>query len=607
MKRALSSVLVLLCLVMGWLFLAPNVLGGSASYVTIKGISMEPHLSTGDVVVLRSQDSYNIGDAVAYRSDMAGAIVLHRIVGELNGRYILQGDNNDFLDSYNPTPDEVVGKEMFVVPSAATVINTIQTPFFTSVLVMGGLLLIGSALISPRRRNSRKGPPMPIKPPTEEQISEPPATAGTKARVGSPTLWSVIAILALVASSVVWFRPAASQASVTEPFVEKFTFDYTADLPANPVYEGTSLKFGEPIFRAFINEINTTVTYQPQTPMAALDSGTLQLKSVVTSSSGWARTMATSAAVPITSNGAQASLPVDFNQAEAIAATADAASGTAGNISVDVIAIAKLAGDVHHGGIGQPVEVASESTAAMQFSVTPTLARLTSGQGEYAPAPAGTEDEPMVGLAPNEAGASTNTGTADASRNSGPASASSNSGQAGASSNSGPAGASSLTGGNPAPGGTVPTGIQQSTQMLSALVTTPTSISLWFVDLTVSWARVLTTMFLFLSLIMLVVSFRIQRRAKQEGEVAYILNRYGSRIVPMAGVPDNDKLAAIPLATFPALLAISRESDRVIMHSHTRNSDDFYVADGGVTYWYHVPTDADTRSQPPVSEESVQQ
>lgn len=104
---------------------------------------MEPTLSPGDFVVLRTGE-YDVGDVVSYMPfDDVPAQVIHRIL-EFNedGTITLQGDNNDFIDPFAPTVDDIAGKMVFSVPNIGSV-----TWFLGQPLVWGSLLLIAAALM----------------------------------------------------------------------------------------------------------------------------------------------------------------------------------------------------------------------------------------------------------------------------------------------------------------------------------------------------------------------------------------------------------------------------------------------------------------------------
>lgn len=77
---------------------------------------MEPTLHVGDVVVVVKTGKYIPGDIALYRSQQ-GTIIIHRVVGEsLAGSYVMKGDANVYEDSYQPMPEEMIGKAVVVIP-----------------------------------------------------------------------------------------------------------------------------------------------------------------------------------------------------------------------------------------------------------------------------------------------------------------------------------------------------------------------------------------------------------------------------------------------------------------------------------------------------------
>src|SRR3954469_17100440 len=95
-RAASLSAVAALMLAAVW-FLWPSGLGGGTTYVSTHGISMEPRFHTGDLAILRSAPSYAVGDVVAYRSVSLKTVVMHRIVDMDGDRFVIQGDNNDWL------------------------------------------------------------------------------------------------------------------------------------------------------------------------------------------------------------------------------------------------------------------------------------------------------------------------------------------------------------------------------------------------------------------------------------------------------------------------------------------------------------------------------
>lgn len=131
-RRAAIGVGVLLFA--AWLLvLRPQALGGPAAYITVAGVSMEPTLHAGDLVVMTRADAYEPGDVVAYRvpdgDPAAGRHVIHRVIGGgAEEGYLLQGDNSAAPDRWRPTDRDIVGRQLVVVPGFGSVLMLLKTP-----------------------------------------------------------------------------------------------------------------------------------------------------------------------------------------------------------------------------------------------------------------------------------------------------------------------------------------------------------------------------------------------------------------------------------------------------------------------------------------------
>lgn len=138
-RTASSYLLVALLAVLVW----PVDLGGCASLTVVSGRSMEPTMSSGDVVVARCGQP-QVGDVVIYRpAELDGQRIIHRIIGGGPDGWQLQGDNNDFVDPFTPTDDEIIGIELARVPYVGRVVSWADNPFvWLSVLALAlGLVL----------------------------------------------------------------------------------------------------------------------------------------------------------------------------------------------------------------------------------------------------------------------------------------------------------------------------------------------------------------------------------------------------------------------------------------------------------------------------------
>src|SRR5205814_6222158 len=113
-RRYLSLTALAAVIVLWMLFLRPASLGGPVSYIIIRGSSMLPTYTSGDLIIVRTAPDYRVGDVVAYRvpaGDIgSGLIVIHRIVGSGQSAFTMRGDNNAAIDPWSPRPDDVLGE-----------------------------------------------------------------------------------------------------------------------------------------------------------------------------------------------------------------------------------------------------------------------------------------------------------------------------------------------------------------------------------------------------------------------------------------------------------------------------------------------------------------
>jgi signal peptidase len=159
-RRALrlTGWVVVAAIVASWaLLLRPQFLGGPAAYVVVSGVSMEPTLANGDLVVVHRQGRYRVGDTVVYRvpegETGAGSLIVHRIIGgSATSGWIVQGDNKDVPDLWRPTSSEVVGSLWVRVPGAGSLLGQAMSPLaLASLSTMLALLLGVPAVLAGRQ------------------------------------------------------------------------------------------------------------------------------------------------------------------------------------------------------------------------------------------------------------------------------------------------------------------------------------------------------------------------------------------------------------------------------------------------------------------------
>lgn len=106
---------------------------GYRSYTILSG-SMEPEFYPGDIVITQHKIKTDIkfGDVVTFRDD-EGVIITHRIIEEVDGVYITQGDNNNVKDKGVLKEDDIIGKVKFSIPKIGYLINFLSKPIIIAV------------------------------------------------------------------------------------------------------------------------------------------------------------------------------------------------------------------------------------------------------------------------------------------------------------------------------------------------------------------------------------------------------------------------------------------------------------------------------------------
>jgi signal peptidase len=144
--NAIALALLILAAAGWFVFLRPTSLGGSATWIIVRGDSMLPTYQTGDLIVFAAAPSYAVGDVVAYRVPAgelgAGRIVMHRIVGGDANGLILQGDNNPAPDPWQPAVGDVVGAVWLVGPQLGRPIALLHQPALAAALAAAVMVAV---------------------------------------------------------------------------------------------------------------------------------------------------------------------------------------------------------------------------------------------------------------------------------------------------------------------------------------------------------------------------------------------------------------------------------------------------------------------------------
>lgn len=276
-------------LAVGWLFFAPTQFGGSTSYAVVVGSSMEPLLHRGDLALIRTNDGYGAGDVVLYDNEELGGKVLHRILHSEGGRYVLKGDNNDFIDDARPTSAQIVGRMWITAPKLGLAIDWAREPRHAALLVAFATLLAlgggGGATVARRRRRRGDAMPAVIESPTGRRSNS--RLEFQAAIVPLAVASAVFVVLALVA----WTRPSQREETVDAAYVQQGRFDYSAAVKPSAVYADGRVDTGEPVFLRLVDRIRVRFAYELSSALPIGVAGTIRLDATVSDGRGWNRTL----------------------------------------------------------------------------------------------------------------------------------------------------------------------------------------------------------------------------------------------------------------------------------------------------------------------------
>jgi signal peptidase I len=302
-----------------WINFAPIQAGGQAAYVIVAGQSMEPNFHYGDLIIVHKDTRYQVGDVVAYNNADLHHYVIHRIIAEKRGRFLLQGDNNSWVDNYEPSSSEVLGKLWAHLPRLGIYMQKMREPFFLALFAgLIGMMMAGTLFVSKQREkkimeeNSRK---------TELNLRKRLASLGQKFsskkdnRSGNSEMLpvkqnpeqksaqrknmletfffslAVVAFLSFMLIILSFTRPAMQTVSDDVTYQQLGFFSYSAAAPAG-VYDSTTIRSGEPIFPSLTCAINVTFNYSLVAASTENISGSYQLTAFLTHpQSGWQRTI----------------------------------------------------------------------------------------------------------------------------------------------------------------------------------------------------------------------------------------------------------------------------------------------------------------------------
>lgn len=344
----LNNLIMIVCMVVLWVLFAPTNLGGQVSYVIVNGNSMEPDFHLGDLTIMRKAARYQAGDVVTYRDAEMQAYVIHRIIGVEQGSFILKGDNNTWIDSYNPTDEEILGKLWLHLPKLGNAFKWLRSPLHMAltIVLLGGILMAG--MVKPSSQGKRK--------------TSPAGNPGMGLEVGL-YVFGLLSLAFLGLSIFAFLRPLTRNGDTIQ-YQQESQFSYSAT-GAPVIYDTETVRSGEPIFPRLTCFLNIGFTYTVMGAALQDVSGSYQLVArVLDEASGWQRTIPMNQQAPFQGTSFAATSTLDLCEILALVDILKEETGLrANNFTLEIIPQVVMTGTAG----GQPISASFEPKLAFRF------------------------------------------------------------------------------------------------------------------------------------------------------------------------------------------------------------------------------------------------
>lgn len=262
-----------------WIIFAPMSLGGQAAYVIINGNSMSPVYAKGDLVILRTISTPQVGDIIAYRHPEIGPII-HRIIDTSGKKFIFKGDNNGWIDSYQPEQTELIGKAWIHIPRLGTGILWLRQPLVMAALtaLIGGLFMV-DLFTGPARKK------------TGTRAEAAPASIGLTSGLHEALLFlfTLVGLSGLGLGILAFSAPETIPVPDNVEYAQTAAFRYTA-LADPAVYDTGVVQPGEPVFDKLTCNMDIALAYALSATQLADVQGTYRILARVSEVNGWNRT-----------------------------------------------------------------------------------------------------------------------------------------------------------------------------------------------------------------------------------------------------------------------------------------------------------------------------
>ncbi|MCW2680676.1 MAG: hypothetical protein JWM62_2077 [Frankiales bacterium] len=318
-RRAAALSLAALTLLLGCLL----SLYAGATIVVTHGVSMQPTINAGDLVIAWPASSYDVGDVVAYQSSMLDTTVLHRIVAHDERGWTFQGDNNSWLDPEHPAADQLLGRQIVHVPHAGSALAWAAQTRLWVVIALVGLIAGGTT------RHIRKVGPVAQH---RKKSARPPGWSKPAAAAGATVVLALTIAVAgaqlLTAPPVAARTPAATTAPASSD--QTLTFDYSAALRPSAASGDGSAVAPDPVFRALADDVTIKISYGGPDVLSSVN-----VVARIATTSGWHEDIPLLKAIKIPGGSWDGTVPLHLPELANRANAASAAIGApAGEVHV---------------------------------------------------------------------------------------------------------------------------------------------------------------------------------------------------------------------------------------------------------------------------------
>jgi hypothetical protein len=242
---------------------------------------MAPAYQFGDLVIVSRSSHYLVGDVVAYQDPYIGP-VFHRIIDYSGDRFVLQGDNNDWLDPYYPTSDEVIGKFWLRLPEFGEYVRILREPANYAMMV---ILFVGITFFPKKHPKGPRG-----KREKRMKININFNMMTQRERFLEIVVTYVVVLLIAIMFVVFSFsKPANNMIEEQAVFNHLGKFEYSAEA-VEGVYDNPAASSGEPVFLSISDTIEVQFTYTLGAGEITDIQGTYELVAQISDETGWKRT-----------------------------------------------------------------------------------------------------------------------------------------------------------------------------------------------------------------------------------------------------------------------------------------------------------------------------